>query len=214
MIQNNTVKVTLKIRHDITENWSENNPILAIGEFGLDDSTSLLKIGNGITHWNELPYLNKIDNTKLKHLSDGSLTFSDEFLEELAQAGIGPLQPGSIRDADVANDANIAQSKISGLTTVLAEKAPLNNPTFTGTVTVPTPTNNTDAATKAYVDTAAASANTTYNISWSAIGTNAEKLVLTPTTNGVSGTQQTVNLKKVATTADIYDLENAVTKTV
>ena len=108
MIQNNTVKVTLKIRHDITENWSENNPILAIGEFGLDDSTSLLKIGNGITHWNELPYLNKIDNTKLKHLSDGSLTFSDEFLEELAQAGIGPLQPGSIRDADVANDANIA----------------------------------------------------------------------------------------------------------
>lgn len=120
---------------------------------------------------------------------------------------------GSIRDADIANDANIAQSKISGLTTALAEKAPLNNPTFTGTVTVPTPTNNTDAATKAYVDTAAASANTTYNISWSATGTNAEKLVLTPTTNGVSGTQQTVNLKKVATTADIYDLENAVTTT-
>ncbi|MDQ1734132.1 MAG: trimeric autotransporter adhesin [Pseudonocardiales bacterium] len=37
----------------------------------------------------------------------------------------------------------------------LAAKAPLASPTFTGTVTVPTPTNPTDATTKAYVDTAA-----------------------------------------------------------
>ena len=33
-------------------------------------------------------------------------------------------------------------------------KAPLANPTFTGVVTVPTPTNNTDATTKNYVDSA------------------------------------------------------------
>lgn len=36
----------------------------------------------------------------------------------------------------------------------LALKAPLASPTFTGTVTVPTPTNGTDAANKSYVDTA------------------------------------------------------------
>ena len=36
----------------------------------------------------------------------------------------------------------------------LAQKAPKANPTFTGTVTVPAPTNPTDASTKAYVDTA------------------------------------------------------------
>jgi hypothetical protein len=34
----------------------------------------------------------------------------------------------------------------------LALKAPLASPTFTGTVTVPTPVNDTDAATKGYVD--------------------------------------------------------------
>jgi hypothetical protein len=34
--------------------------------------------------------------------------------------------------------------------------APLASPTFTGTVTVPTPVNNTDAATKAYVDSSSA----------------------------------------------------------
>src|SRR5574338_455110 len=39
----------------------------------------------------------------------------------------------------------------------LADKAPINSPTFTGTVTVPTPTDTTDAATKAYVDSVALS---------------------------------------------------------
>lgn len=34
----------------------------------------------------------------------------------------------------------------------LGSRAPLNNPTFTGAVTVPTPSNATDAVTKAYVD--------------------------------------------------------------
>ena len=46
----------------------------------------------------------------------------------------------------------IAQSAVTNLTTDLSAKAPLASPTFTGTVTVPTPVNSTDAATKAYVD--------------------------------------------------------------
>lgn len=62
---------------------------------------------------------------------------------------------GSIVDADVNASAAIAQSKISNLTTDLSAKAPLASPTFTGTVTVPAPTNSTDAATKAYVDSVA-----------------------------------------------------------
>ena len=41
---------------------------------------------------------------------------------------------GAIVDADVNASAAIAQSKISGLTSDLAAKAPLANPTFTGTV--------------------------------------------------------------------------------
>jgi hypothetical protein len=46
------------------------------------------------------------------------------------------IADGTIVDADVNASAAIAQSKISGLTSDLAAKAPLASPTFTGTVTV------------------------------------------------------------------------------
>ena len=56
----------------------------------------------------------------------------------------------------------LAEGDITNLTADLAAKAPLASPTFTGTVTVPGPTNSTDAATKGYVDTAVTgSANVT-----------------------------------------------------
>lgn len=62
------------------------------------------------------------------------------------------IADGTIVDGDISASAAIAQSKISGLTTDLGLKAPTASPTFTGTVTVPTPVNSTDASTKAYVD--------------------------------------------------------------
>jgi hypothetical protein len=46
------------------------------------------------------------------------------------------IADGTIVDADVNASAAIAQSKISGLTADLGDKAPLASPTFTGTVTV------------------------------------------------------------------------------
>lgn len=56
----------------------------------------------------------------------------------------------SLGNVDNTSDAN---KPISTATqTALNLKAPLANPTFTGTVTVPTPSNSTDATTKAYVD--------------------------------------------------------------
>ena len=54
----------------------------------------------------------------------------------------------------LASFAAITQSDVTNLTSDLALKAPLASPTFTGTVTVPTPTNATDAASKGYVDNA------------------------------------------------------------
>lgn len=53
-----------------------------------------------------------------------------------------------------SNLTGITQSQVASLTSDLALLAPKANPIFTGTVTVPTPSNATDAATKGYVDNA------------------------------------------------------------
>ena len=53
-----------------------------------------------------------------------------------------------------ASLTGITQSQVANLTSDLALLAPKASPTFTGTVTVPTPTGDTDAANKGYVDNA------------------------------------------------------------
>jgi hypothetical protein len=40
-------------------------------------------VGDGITAWNSLRYLNKLNATYFKYMDDGSLTFSDSFAETI-----------------------------------------------------------------------------------------------------------------------------------
>jgi hypothetical protein len=47
----------IQIRRDSSQNWSINNPVLLQGEFGLETNTNCLKVGDGQTEWNSLPYL-------------------------------------------------------------------------------------------------------------------------------------------------------------
>jgi hypothetical protein len=46
----------IQIRRDTTVNWAASNPILLSGEMGLDTTLNCLKIGDGVTTWNNLPY--------------------------------------------------------------------------------------------------------------------------------------------------------------
>lgn len=52
------------------------------------------------------------------------------------------------------NVSSLASRVATEFNTIRSTLAPLASPTFTGAVTVPTPSNTTDATTKAYVDTA------------------------------------------------------------
>ena len=74
-----------------------------------------------------------------KTITAGSgLTESTPGTIDIATGGVtsAMIADGTIVDGDINASAAIAQSKISGLTAALAAKAPLANPTFTGTVTV------------------------------------------------------------------------------
>lgn len=75
----NRLEVSLRIRNASSTNWTTRNPVLAQGEFGLENNTFLIKIGDGVRDWAHLPYLNKLDESYFKYDTDGSLTFSDSF---------------------------------------------------------------------------------------------------------------------------------------
>jgi hypothetical protein len=46
----------IKVRRDTNGNWQAQNPVLALGEPGLNITTNKLKFGDGATAWNDLQY--------------------------------------------------------------------------------------------------------------------------------------------------------------
>ena len=53
------------LRRDTSTNWTNNNPVLLLGEPGFETDTSRMKIGDGSTLWNDLPYYIGYDITAL-----------------------------------------------------------------------------------------------------------------------------------------------------
>lgn len=47
---------TIILRHDTSTQWTINDPILALGEYGVEDDTHRIKRGDGVTPWSELLY--------------------------------------------------------------------------------------------------------------------------------------------------------------
>jgi hypothetical protein len=48
--------VRIQLRNDTAANWTEADPVLAAGEFGLETDTNQFKIGDGTSSWTELEY--------------------------------------------------------------------------------------------------------------------------------------------------------------
>ncbi len=108
-----SVTATVQIRHASIYDWTSRNPILAQGEYGLDTTNYLLKIGDGVTDWAHLPYLNKLDSTYFQMEEDGTITFSDSFMDivETLQAAAGSaIEHLTITDPPV-NDTDAANKK-------------------------------------------------------------------------------------------------------
>lgn len=71
-----TVKTQIKIRRDTTSNWSNHNPILALGELGYDTKKGAFKVGDGITPWNDLGFIQSAtEQDIMDYLSSTSATY-------------------------------------------------------------------------------------------------------------------------------------------
>ena len=51
------MSATLQVKRGTAARWIELNPVLAVGEPGFEYDTKKLKIGDGTTHWKDLPYI-------------------------------------------------------------------------------------------------------------------------------------------------------------
>ena len=51
--------INTKIQHrrDTSARWSTANPVLQAGEIGIDTTVNRIKIGDGVTTWNNLNYI-------------------------------------------------------------------------------------------------------------------------------------------------------------
>jgi len=114
--------IRLQVRRDTSANWSTNNPILQVGEFGFDITVNRFKVGiasNETSRWNVLPYLNVIPS-ELKELAQ-------DFVEEAITAGTGITKTynDSANTLTIAVDNTIANktyvdTAVSGLSSTSA----------------------------------------------------------------------------------------------
>lgn len=49
----------IKIRRGFSSEWQSANPVLALGEQGLDIDLMRVKVGDGVTPWLSLPFIDK-----------------------------------------------------------------------------------------------------------------------------------------------------------
>ena len=113
MMAVNTVPVTFQIRHSTATNWTTRNPVLAQGEFGLETNTFLIKVGDGVRNWINLPYLNKLDASYFKYNEDGTITFSDSFMNKIhtLEAAAGEAITQLIVTEPPVNDTDVPNKK-------------------------------------------------------------------------------------------------------
>mgnify|MGYP003352645628 CR=1 FL=1 len=50
-------KAKILLRRGTSSEWSSANPILDSGELGYDKTMGSIKVGDGSTNWNDLPFL-------------------------------------------------------------------------------------------------------------------------------------------------------------
>ena len=55
--------VQIQLRNDTAAAWTAANPILAVGEIGLESDTNKFKIGNGTQAWNSRTYAGLVGPT-------------------------------------------------------------------------------------------------------------------------------------------------------
>lgn len=163
----------IKIRRGTTSQWNSSTLVLALAELGLDTTLNKLKVGDGVSLWGSLPYLNVLPS-ELAELSqdyvNDAITVSSGLTKSYNDATntinigidtgvVSTLTGLSAHESDTTNVHGIAD------TSLLATKSYADTTASTQISTHESDTTNihgiadtSQLATKSYADTAAANA--------------------------------------------------------
>lgn len=81
------METRIQIRRDTSSHWTNNNPVLALGEMGFDTTNRQIRVGDGVTPWNGLEILSSGPATGISYDNSVSgliATTSQQALDELS----------------------------------------------------------------------------------------------------------------------------------
>lgn len=83
----------IQIRRDTKDNWEESNPIMAHGEFGLENESITTppltyKVGDGINRWNDLGYANADPSEEIAEKYIHTFIATQDQFEETVSEGV------------------------------------------------------------------------------------------------------------------------------
>lgn len=82
----------MQVKRDTAARWLQTNPVLADGQVGFEKDTRYMKIGNGVSTWAQLPYLN--------YYTTGSKVADSEMVDGVSLEGL--IQTGDVTEAATA----------------------------------------------------------------------------------------------------------------
>ena len=109
-----TVNATFKLKRGTAARWAEVNPILEAGEPGFVYDHNRLKIGDGKTAWNDLPYIDgkrEVSNFDFREefpvIGDENVIYKAEKELSLYQFNADTYEYEKISDGRGIDDINI-----------------------------------------------------------------------------------------------------------
>lgn len=97
---------------DLKANWETNNPVLLLGEIGVETDTNMIKIGDGTTAWNSLGYIgsseeitidSELSNTSENPVQNKVITEAvEEINEKIENISSGGSNPNILINGDFA----------------------------------------------------------------------------------------------------------------
>jgi hypothetical protein len=150
--RNLDVSTRIQFRRNTAAVWTSLNPTLTSGELGYETDTGKFKIGNNTDTWTGLAYSVRAQLSEgyLNDLNDVTITSptNGQVLKWNGTAWINDTGGSAINALDDITDVTITSAASGDIlkwtgsawvndSSLLAAKAPLASPTFTGTVTLP-----------------------------------------------------------------------------